>query len=240
MQYIRVKNWDQYQHYRHRTPSWIKLYRSLRSNYEWCRLSDAARGHLVGIWLLASEKDGKMPCDADWIGQQISATSKIDLDELVSLGFLELDGESCGETPCASALETNDQNCASTVAQSALAQSREEKSREEKIRTTCSDLHGGGDGAADDTPDGFAEFWASYPAVRKRDKAKCQRWWSRHVTDPELVIDGLDAWRKSDEWQREDGKYVPAPYVWLSNQRWETPPEPRRVLGCIRDEEVPF
>jgi hypothetical protein len=58
MNYLRVKNWTEFQHYKDRNPPWIKLHRTLLDDYEFSRLQDASKAHLMLIWLFASQKDG--------------------------------------------------------------------------------------------------------------------------------------------------------------------------------------
>jgi len=90
--YLLVRNWDEFQHYKDRSPPWIKLHRSLLNNYEFQCLQDASKAHLMGIWLLASQLDNKVPADAAWIGQRIAATTPVDLSALIDSGFLVFDG----------------------------------------------------------------------------------------------------------------------------------------------------
>ena len=86
--YFRVTNFDDLQHYRDRSPPWIKLYNKLLDDYEFAGLPDSAKAHLVQIWLLASRLDNKIPSDAKWIGQKINATEPVNLDTLICAGFL--------------------------------------------------------------------------------------------------------------------------------------------------------
>jgi len=89
MNYIRIKNWDKFQQYKDRGPKWIKLYRDLLDNYEYCHLPDNTKSHLLGIWLLAAILDNKIPADPGWIGKRIGATTKINLEILKSTEFIE-------------------------------------------------------------------------------------------------------------------------------------------------------
>ena len=89
MDYLRVRNWDTFQHYGKRNPPWIKLYNTLLDSIEWTEMPDSAKAHLVGIWLLASRTDNKIPASPEWIRQRIGARSKVDVKLLVRLGFLE-------------------------------------------------------------------------------------------------------------------------------------------------------
>jgi uncharacterized phage protein (TIGR02220 family) len=58
---MKIKDWDQFQHFKDRNPIWIKLYRTLLDNIEWHKLSGDDAKALVMIWLLASEKNGELP-----------------------------------------------------------------------------------------------------------------------------------------------------------------------------------
>ena len=91
MRRLMVCNWDKFQHYADRAPPWIKLYNNLLTNYEFSCLQDASKAHLLGIWLLASQLDNKIPNNAKWIGNRINATGKVDLKPLIAGGFLELE-----------------------------------------------------------------------------------------------------------------------------------------------------
>jgi len=86
--YLSVKKWDTFQHYKDRNPPWIKLHRELLRDYSFTCLQDASKAHLMSIWLLASQLDNKVPLDLDWIGKQIGATSSIDVKALIDSGFL--------------------------------------------------------------------------------------------------------------------------------------------------------
>ena len=62
MNYLKIKNWDKFQTFRkdRGTPPWIKVYNSLLSNSEWVQLSDAEKGQLISMWLIASTRDGQI------------------------------------------------------------------------------------------------------------------------------------------------------------------------------------
>jgi len=85
-----VVGWDDFQHYKNRDPLWIKLHRGLLDNYGWAHLPDHAKAHLVGIWLLASRHNNVIPADPEWIAGRIGAQKPVDLDALVSAGFITM------------------------------------------------------------------------------------------------------------------------------------------------------
>jgi len=88
--YFRVKNFEDFQHYKDRNPPWIKLHNELLENYDFSRLHDASKAHLFAIWLLASRTDNKIPYDAEWIAGKINANTPVDLDTLANLGYIEV------------------------------------------------------------------------------------------------------------------------------------------------------
>lgn len=91
--FLRIKNWEKFQHYKDRAPPWIKLHRELLDDYEFSRLQDASKAHLMLIWMLASQLDNRIPNDQEWIAKKIGATGKIDIKSLIDLGFLYVEDD---------------------------------------------------------------------------------------------------------------------------------------------------
>lgn len=87
MTYLTVKNWGDFQHYSKRNPPWIKLHRALLDDYAFCSLPDVAKGHLMLLWLYASQHNGKIPVDPRFLERKLSCEN-IELDLLVQHGFL--------------------------------------------------------------------------------------------------------------------------------------------------------
>lgn len=85
-----VKNWEQFQHYKDRNPPWIKLHNHLLDDYDFECLPDATKCHLLCIWMLASRTSNEMIFDNSWVKRKIGANSNVDLNLLISTGFIEL------------------------------------------------------------------------------------------------------------------------------------------------------
>jgi hypothetical protein len=85
--FLRVKNWEQFQHYGKRNPPWIKLHRALLDDYAFCALPDDAKAHLMMLWLYASQHNGKIPADVAFLERKLSCNN-INLHLLVEHGFL--------------------------------------------------------------------------------------------------------------------------------------------------------
>jgi hypothetical protein len=86
--FLAVKNFERFQHYKDRNPPWIKLHAAVLDDYEFGRLQDASKMHLMGLWILASKCDNHIPADPLWIAKRIGANSPVDLEVLVRAGFL--------------------------------------------------------------------------------------------------------------------------------------------------------
>jgi hypothetical protein len=72
----------------------------------------------------------------------------------------------------------------------------------------------------------FNPFWAKYP--RKTGKDRAARLWLTMGLDAiaDEVMAGLDRWLQSEEWVKENGRYIPSPAKWLAEKRWLDEPKP--------------
>jgi hypothetical protein len=62
---LRIKNWSKHQHFKDRTPPWIKLYRDILDDPDWHELDGDTAKVLISLWLIASEDEthsGLLPC----------------------------------------------------------------------------------------------------------------------------------------------------------------------------------
>ncbi len=81
--------------------------------------------------------------------------------------------------------------------------------------------------------DDFSRFWKAYP--RKVGKGAAQKAWNKAKVTFADVEGAIEAQRKSEQWQKDGGQYIPHPATWLNQQRWEDEllpmrePEPERV-----------
>lgn len=69
---------------------------------------------------------------------------------------------------------------------------------------------------------GFDAFWQSYP--RKKAKHAALKAWKRINPNEQLHADILSAVERaktSDDWLRDQGRYIPHPATWLNDGCWE-------------------
>lgn len=82
---------------------------------------------------------------------------------------------------------------------------------------------------APDLADSFEEFWSEYP--RHRNRVQAERAWYALNPDKALVVTilwSLKVFKQSEEWNKDDGRYIPNPAKWIDDRRWEDDEEPAR------------
>lgn len=74
--------------------------------------------------------------------------------------------------------------------------------------------------------DMFERFWHAYP--KKQGKGAAEKAFRNINPSEELtdrMISAVDKARASDQWRRENGRFIPNPSTWLNQKRWEDEPE---------------
>ncbi len=139
MDYLCVPNLEDFQHYKNRTPPWIKLHNSILEDYEYTCLPDASKFHLVAIWLLASRTNNKIPADPRWIANKISATGKVDIKILIKHGFLKKVEENQQlpdtEQDASNALAARKQNAIERRGEESRVEREESRGTEQQVAT---------------------------------------------------------------------------------------------------------
>ena len=64
----------------------------------------------------------------------------------------------------------------------------------------------------------FEKFWSEYP--KKVARKEAEKAFSRVKVELSVVLSGLDKWKKSEQWTKDDGQFVPHPTTWLNQERW--------------------
>lgn len=79
----------------------------------------------------------------------------------------------------------------------------------------------------DNAAEGFQEFWAAWPrGPRKVAKQQCLNKWAR-LGCSEIsarIIAHVEQMKRSNDWTKEGGAFIPAPMVYLNQSRWEGEP----------------
>lgn len=85
----------------------------------------------------------------------------------------------------------------------------------------------------------FVRFWEAYP--NKVAKIRAEQAWAKLKPTKDLVeqiMAGLARARASEQWTRDDGKYIPHPASWLNGRRWTD--QPPTAAGAPRSALIDF
>lgn len=90
-----MRNWERWQSYRNDrgTPPWIKIHRRLLLDTDFAALTDSEKWHVIGIWIVAADRNGVIPDDKRLVKKLIGSDEEPDLDKLLSLQLLEKTGQ---------------------------------------------------------------------------------------------------------------------------------------------------
>lgn len=72
------------------------------------------------------------------------------------------------------------------------------------------------------TDNRFEQFWQAYP--RKVGKGNARQAWAKiKMTDDlfDTILNAVEQQKQWEQWQRDNGQYIPHPATWLNGQRWE-------------------
>jgi hypothetical protein len=68
----------------------------------------------------------------------------------------------------------------------------------------------------------FNKFYEEYP--KKKSKGNVEKWFLKNKPSEELVnkmIEKVNILKKTSDWKKENGKYIPYPSTWLNAKGWE-------------------
>ena len=200
MGYLKIKNWEEYQHYKDRNPPWIKLHVKTLNDRAFTDLSSSNRGLLIQLWILASENEGQISNDLEEIKYRLRDTNikQKDLNSLIEKGFLS----GCKH------MIANDSECYS----------------ETETETEKNTL--------------FEQFWQAYP--KKKSRGQAEKAWLKIKPKPDeqllaTMIATIERAKKSVEWVKDSGQFIPYPATWLNAKGWE---DEIRGLPEIKAEET--
>jgi hypothetical protein len=76
----------------------------------------------------------------------------------------------------------------------------------------------------------FDQFWAEYP--KKRSKGQAEKTWVKLKPDEQLfeaIMTGLERAKRSRDWIKDAGAYIPYPATWLNAKGWEDEHDERGI-----------
>lgn len=64
----------------------------------------------------------------------------------------------------------------------------------------------------------FELFWEAYP--RKEGKQKAEAAFAKVVVPVQDLLDAIESQKKSAQWTKDGGQFIPHPATWLNGKRW--------------------
>lgn len=208
-----VRNWTRFQHYKDRTPPWIKLHWELLASEDWVTLDDASKLLAVVCMLVASRHDGKIPNNPGYIKRVAYLTKRPNLKPLIDCGFL-------------SKTQADDTEGKRTQAND-TTETETEEIREERISS--------------DSDSDFDAWYAAYPRHEAKGQARKAYRTARKKADGETLLAGAKG--AAQHYANAEKRFVPLPATWLNGERWlddPSPPpeaEPKKLTGLAAIDE---
>jgi hypothetical protein len=79
----------------------------------------------------------------------------------------------------------------------------------------------------------FQAFWSNYP--RRVGKGAAEKAWIVHVVRAKVglpvILSAIEWQKKSDQWTKDGGQFIPHPATWLNQHRWEDDQKTERKCG---------
>ncbi len=100
---------------------------------------------------------------------------------------------------------------------------------------TESETEGDGLGRGED----FQRFWDLYP--KKSNRMRALEAFQEVQVPIQVLLDALGKQRRSHQWNRENGRFIPQPATWLKERRWEDQlpaPVPKGASGELGESEM--
>jgi len=160
-------------------------------NPEWVSLTDAERGQLVAIWLLAADHDGVIPASPDVIQKLCYLSDPLNLNKFIELDFIESNGV--------------------IVASSWRQDDAPEAEAEADKKEPCS--------STDSLFDVF--WFNYPKKVGKAAALKAWKKIKKPAEVLEMIKNILPEQIESKQWLKEDGQFIPYPATYLNQGRWE-------------------
>ncbi len=205
MKRLRVKNWDQFQHFKDRCPPWIKLYKDLLDDPDWHELSGDQAKVLVMLWLVASEDCGK----------------EGGLPEIKKLAFRLRINEHKLKSYIQQLSHWLIHDDIATISERYQDDAPETETETEGETET-------------DALIPFGEFWDLYPRKQNKASAQ-KAWKKLKVNQAlfEQIQTTLQWQQESRDWQKDGGQFIPYGSTWLNQRRWEDEqPDSQSSFDC--------
>ena len=67
----------------------------------------------------------------------------------------------------------------------------------------------------------FIRFWGEYPRKQKRKRAWEKFWKQKCHQKMDRIMKALAQQKQTEQWRKEEGRFVPLASTWIFNEQWE-------------------
>lgn len=194
---------------------------------EIAQLSAHARLFYMGLWGICDDNYATFPNRPDWLKAQIFPYEKVDVPKLIKelektgkiisfekddkvfyyiknfFKYQKIDRPSKPKYPSyETAREHIDEDSTSTRPEAKLSKDKGSKDNRSALMS-------------------FERFWSLYP--RKVSKKKAEQAWLKICPNEaltETILKSLETHRKSPQWLKDGGQFIPHATTWLNQERW--------------------
>jgi hypothetical protein len=194
---LKPKNWSVFQHYKDRSPPWIKLHRDILNDRQYMCLPIASKALAPMLWLLASEcKEGVFDASVEELHFRLRMDEKdikVGIKALIDSGFFVIVSEMLAP-------------CYQDAIPEREGEAEKETETKKENKTNAEAL------------DGFDEFWAIYE--KKGNKMQSQKAWKKLKPSIELQLE-IYAQARLYVQATPDKQFRKDASTWLNNHCWK-------------------
>ena len=85
----------------------------------------------------------------------------------------------------------------------------------------------------------FNQFYLNYPKkIAKQEAVKAFGKIELSQSLFQIIMASLDQWKKSDDWTKDGGQFIPYPATWLNGKRWDDEPPKAKSTNKYKPNNV--
>lgn len=226
---LKVKNWEQFQHYKDRNPPWIKLHFALLASEDWVTLDDASKLLAIVCMLIASRNNGMVPNNPAYLKRVAYIDRLPKLKPLIDSGFLV-------ETQAdASALLADDSSLQASACPETYSTEIDKKdsSSSRPLAATVSDASLLKKAIEKE----FSEsFWPAYPRKVEKKEALKAFLKARSATPLDTIMAGLRIYALDVAGSQQ--QFIRHASTWLNSESWTNGTGADAPLQIVEDDKV--
>ncbi len=218
---LKVRNWEQFQHYKDRNPPWIKLHFALLASEDWVTLDDASKLLAVVCMLIASRNNGMVPNNPAYLKRVAYLDKLPNLEPLISCGFLQnLQADAItSQADARPETETDTEDKDSSSSQPSAAKRNDALAQKKILEAEFNET-----------------FWPSYPRKVQKKFALKAFLKARSTASLETIMIGIRAF--AAEVSGKDPQFIPHASKWLNGESWNDAPGAGAAAPAVADDEV--